>query len=195
MTAAIESGRVLVAILCRIELDSGNVCVWSGRGDFIYGGETYSGVGNFGNVSSMDDAKGSVINGITLTLSGIPPEMISLAIGEHYRGRNVRIWIVFFGTDGTTVLSDPIQRFAGRADIAKLNDGPDTAAISITVESRLVDIQRARERRFTHEDQQQRFPGDYFFEYVPALQGRTIPFGPTTDAGATTLPVTSRRGS
>ena len=46
--------------------------------------------------------------------------------------------------------------------------------ISLTCESRLVDLERAEVRRYTDADQQAEYPGDRFFEFVPALQEAEI---------------------
>ncbi len=45
---------------------------------------------------------------------------------------------------------------------------------ALTCESRLVDLERAEVRRYTDADQQAEYPGDRFFEFVPALQEAEI---------------------
>ena len=44
-------------------------------------------------------------------------------------------------------------------------------------ESRLIDLNRARNFRSTHEDQQQIFHGDLGFEYVAAIQDKEVSWG------------------
>jgi hypothetical protein len=56
-------------------------------------------------------------------------------------------------------------------------DGAERCEIQITYESRLIDLNRAREWRYTHESQQQISPGDLGFEYVAGLQEREIRWG------------------
>ncbi|AWV21498.1 Transcriptional regulator, LacI family [Roseomonas mucosa] len=46
--------------------------------------------------------------------------------------------------------------------------------VSLTCEGRLVDLERAEVRRYTDADQQAEYPGDRFFEFVPALQEAQI---------------------
>jgi hypothetical protein len=67
--------------------------------------------------------------------------------------------------------------FAGRLDVPTIMDGADRCEIQITYESRLIDLNRAREWRYTHESQQQISPGDRGFEYVAGLQEREIRWG------------------
>jgi hypothetical protein len=49
--------------------------------------------------------------------------------------------------------------------------------VSISYESRLIDLERSRESRYTNEDQQRAFPGDRGFEFVPSLQDLSLTWG------------------
>jgi hypothetical protein len=51
-----------------------------------------------------------------------------------------------------------------------MDEQAETATVSISYEGRLIDLERPRARRYTHDDQQIDFPGDRGFEYVPTLQ-------------------------
>jgi len=68
------------------------------------------------------------------------------------------------------LVADPAIAFAGRLDVPEIDDNGQTATITISYESRLVDLERPRERRYTHEDQQIDYSGDLGFEYVAAIQ-------------------------
>jgi hypothetical protein len=62
-------------------------------------------------------------------------------------------------------------------DTMQITDAGETSQVRIACESRLIDLQRARERRFTDEDQQELYPGDLGLEYVAGLQEREIAWG------------------
>ena len=62
-------------------------------------------------------------------------------------------------------------------DTVEIVDGGSTATITMMVENRLRDLDRARTRRYTDADQQSRYPNDRGLEYVPALQEIDIPWG------------------
>ena len=47
-------------------------------------------------------------------------------------------------------------------------------SVALAYESRLVDLERAEVRRYTDADKQAEYPGDRFFEFVPALQEAEI---------------------
>ena len=67
-----------------------------------------------------------------------------------------------------------LKLFAGRADVMTIADEGATCTISLAVENRLVDLRRARPRRYEPEDQHVYFPNDKGFNYVPTLQDRNI---------------------
>ncbi|MCH8035958.1 MAG: VWA domain-containing protein [Proteobacteria bacterium] len=60
----------------------------------------------------------------------------------------------------------------------KLDLAPgETATVTVTVESRLIAWERAKIRRYTNEDQQQRFSGDKFLEFVNQTMDKEILWG------------------
>ncbi|HBN31649.1 MAG TPA: hypothetical protein DD416_10620, partial [Rhodobacteraceae bacterium] len=72
---------------------------------------------------------------------------------------------------------DPVQAFSGRLDVPEIADDANTCTITISYESRLIDLNTARSWRYTHESQQSLYPGDRGFEYVTAIQDREITWG------------------
>lgn len=72
------------------------------------------------------------------------------------------------------VIADPYLAFDGRLDVPVIDDAGDTCTIAISYESRLIDLEKARERRWTHDDQQIDFAGDLGFEYVPGLPDQVL---------------------
>lgn len=75
------------------------------------------------------------------------------------------------------LLGDPILLFDGRLDTGTIEDGGDRSAIILSYESRLIDLERARERRYTDEDQRIDYPEDAGFAYVAALQDQVFTWG------------------
>ncbi len=87
------------------------------------------------------------------------------------------MWIGFFDTSTGAVIADPYELFSGQTDIPEITEAGDTATITITIESRLVDLEKKRVRRFTKEDQARDFPSDLGFDFVPKLQDAELLFG------------------
>jgi hypothetical protein len=92
------------------------------------------------------------------------------------------VLIIFLGLFDTnkSVISDVYTLFKGKMDIMKIDEGPESATIVLSLENRLIALDRSKERRYTHEDQQLSFSGDKGFEFVPDLQDKEIIWGKKT---------------
>lgn len=75
------------------------------------------------------------------------------------------------------LIEEPYCLFKGLCDIGEIDVDPAKPAIRIRYRSRIADLERARERRSTHEDQQIEFPGDMFYQYTGALSDAVINWG------------------
>ena len=75
-----------------------------------------------------------------------------------------------------------------------IEDGGETSTITLTVESKLVALERGSNRRYTHENHIARHPNDTFFSYVTALQDKEIVWGRHTDKSRASNPVEVKSG-
>ena len=157
-----------------IAFDSGPFKIWNGYGELIVNGDIYTGAGTLINVSSVEETSEVEARGISLTLSGLPPELISIALQENYQNRIIKLYVGAILSNGTI---ESYQLFGGRLDVMTIQEGADTATITVTAENRLIDLNRPRQRRYTSEDQKALFPGDLGFDYVNDLQERQIEWG------------------
>jgi len=150
--------------------DSGAVRLWTGYDSKTIGGDTYLGAGSLLSIPNVEEIADMSAKSAEITLSGVATELVSLALQEPYQGRNARI---LFGVEGQT----PIEVFGGLMDVMTINDSGEASTISLTVESRLVELERIRPFRYTDNSQKLRHPTDDFFSFVPALQDREILWG------------------
>jgi hypothetical protein len=166
----------------RMDFDSGTVCYWTGYGVITIDGNGYQGIGTLGSISAIEETEDLSARGITLQLSGIPSALVALALTEDYQGRTAS---VMFGAlnESTGAVIESITVFAGRMDVMTITDDGSTAVINFSVENKLVDFQRTRESRYTHEEQLRRYPGDNGLEYVAGLQDKTIYWGNSNSTG------------
>lgn len=151
--------------------DSGTIRLWTGHGNRTIESNTYLGAGNVMSISGLEEASDLSARNATLVFSGIPTSFLSLALQEPYQRRKVRVLF------GERSVSDTIVVFSGQANTMRIQDSGDTSTIELTVESRLIELERSRIRRYTHEDHISRNPGDTFFSYVADLQDRSIVWG------------------
>ena len=198
LSQQIARDEITLFFATELFFDTQTLRFWSGLGEVELDGDTYVGSGNMLQISSIDESADISAKGAALTLSGIPSEMISLALSEPYQGRKCKIFFGVLGggefllqEDGSYVLNEaggrldtspPAQQvmtqvFSGYIDQMTIDEGPETCTIAVGVESRLIDLERARVRRYTDQSQKARFANDRGFEFVNSLQDKKFAWG------------------
>lgn len=145
----------------------------SGFRSVSYGGKTYVPSGNLGSVSGPSEEAGVKSSGISISLSGVKPEIVSLILSESYMGRPV--YVHYAVTDESfNVDTDLIfLGFKGTIDSVSGTMGA-SASFTISAKSRLADWERPRRLRYTDADQQKLYPGDKGMEYIAQLSQKKI---------------------
>ena len=189
--AELASGQVRPAIFFEAQFPSGFLRLWSGLGEIAWAGQVWAGAGNLMGVGAIEESADVVATGTTISLSGIPTELVSLCLADARQGMPGKVWIGFM-TAAMAVIADPILAFAGRLDVPSIMDGAERCEIQITYESRLIDLNRSREFRYTHESQQLFSAGDRGFEYVSALQDKEVRWGMGTSVAGQASAAASR---
>lgn len=158
---------------CAVEMlfDTAPVRFWSGLGERTIEGNTYLGAGSLMSVGQLEEIGDLSAKSATITFSGIPSELVSLALVEPYQGRVCRVLL------GEVSSASVIEMFAGEMNTMTIEDAPDSALIQMTIESKLVRLGRAKPRRYNHESHIARYPDDNFFSTVADLQDRQVPWG------------------
>lgn len=160
-----------VELFVAVELlfDSGPLRIWSGVGNKVISGNTYTGTGSLLGVSSVDETDDLSAQGVTVSLSGIDSTLVSVALQEPYQNR---VGKVYLGSGSNT-----FEVFNGFMDIMTISDSGETCEISVILESKLIVLDRVVPLRYTQETQQARYPGDTFFSYVADLADKNIVWG------------------
>jgi hypothetical protein len=151
---------------------SATLRLWSGIGDISWNGQTWLGNGWLGFPSGAEETEEIQASGLQIFLSGVPQAILSLVLQEIKQGASGKLYLGFLNNSGA-VISDPYLLFDGLADTGVINESVESANISINYESKLIDFERSREFRYTHESQRFWFPTDRGFEYVSSLQDWT----------------------
>ncbi len=153
-----------------IDLDSGPLRLWTGRGERTIGGEVYTGGGSFIGIEGLEDVADLAAKQITLTLSGITSEVVALALTEPYQRRQVRVFW------GVRTVTDVVEVFAGSLNQMVIEHSLESGSITVTVDSKLVELEKASNYRYTSESHKARHPNDTFFDFVAAIQDKQIVF-------------------
>jgi len=153
---------------------TGTVRAWSGIGNLSWNSQTWVGTGTLLQISNVQEVAETSANGVAVTLNGIPSELISLALQSCRQGALGKVYLGFLNNG---VVADPILLFEGKLDVPVIQEDGETSSITISYESRLIDLTRPRELRYTQEDQQSIFAADTGFLYVESLQDKPIVWG------------------
>jgi len=169
--AAIDDDVVYPFFAVELMFDSEVLRMWTGQGTFNDGVNDWVGAGNLLAISDIEETAEMSVKGATLTLSGVPSEILSLALSEPYQGR---VCNIYFGISGENIFN---QLFSGYMDQMNIEDGPETSTIELKVENRLIDLERARVARFTSAYQKSVYSGDKGLEFLEDMQDKPLTWG------------------
>jgi len=173
--------------------------MWTGQGTLILAdGTEWVGAGDLLNISTIEETSEMAVKGATVTLNGIPSNVISLALGQPYQGR---VCNIYFGTftvsDGSLLQEDSSyilledgskiilqgssnqfnEIFSGYMDQMNIQEEAETSSVELTVENKLVDLERARVARFTSGYQKSLYENDKGFDFVESMQDKQVSWG------------------
>lgn len=172
---SLQASNVPCMVLVELDFAEGTVRLTNAGYDFQWGGHTWTGAGDLGTISAIEEGLDLQMYGCNLTLSGISSEYVAECLGVGYQGRSATIWLAPLDND-YRILSDPVIIFKGQMDTMPIKLGAQ-AAIQVTIESRLVAWERPGNRRYNNEDQQSEHPADKGFEFVPQMVEKEILWG------------------
>lgn len=158
------------------EFASGMVRVWSGLGELSWDGKIWAGLGTLLSFGALEESDAVVATGTMISLSAVPPDMVGIAIDEARQGKPGRVWLGLLDAEHQ-VIADPVKAFVGRLDVPEITDNAESCTVTISYESRLIDLNTARSWRYTDRSQQALFPGDPGFEHVTTIQDREVTWG------------------
>ncbi len=137
--------------------------LWSGYGNLSWSGQTWLGNGWLQGFSGGSEQSDLSAQEMLVTLAGVPQDIISLVLTAN-QGASGEFYIGALDTAGAIVV-DPYLNFRGKLDVAKIKDDVDSPTVTISYESRLVDLDRPREFRYSTESQKIFYPTDRGFDY------------------------------
>ena len=152
---------------------SGTVRFYTGIGTLMLDGYEYTGTGNIGSITSYTEDNKLGVNNMTFTLSGVPSDVLALALNEQCRNKPCRMYMVLFNEAGN-VISKQIC-FTGRMDQMFVKEAGDNSSISITAESQVIDFNRPRLNRWVFN--QRKDESDNGLKYISKASTLVIPWG------------------
>jgi len=181
-----------------LQFDGGNVLrLWTGVGTLVFQGNSWTGAGQLLDISSIEETAEIAAKGATVTLSGIPSSVLSLALSEPYQGRVGKIYLGLFSIgklqkessdyilfengdriELETQETSLTEVFSGFMDRMTIDEQPEGCTIGLALENKLVMLERPRTARYTNEFQKTVDSGDRGLEYVESIQLKDFVWGP-----------------
>ena len=152
-------------------IDVGPLRLWTGLGNRTIGGETYTGTGALLNIAAAEEVGDLSAKGMVLTLTGLDSSIISIALQEPYQRRKAKVYL------GEQSVTPVVEIFSGFMDTMQISDEPETATVVLTIESKLVELERSRNWRYTDESHKARYSGDSFLSFVQDIQDQQVAWG------------------
>jgi hypothetical protein len=173
---ALGSDNVPILMFVEMDFPDGFLRCCNAGYTVDWDGHEWLGAGYVGSMDPISETSELQANGLSFTLSGVPPENIALALGQHYQGRACKVWLAPLDATSYVPLVDPMLVFSGRMDTMDIQVG-ETATIKVSAESRLADWDRPRVRRYNHADQTAIYPDDMGFEFVEKVAEMELLWG------------------
>jgi hypothetical protein len=161
--------------LVEMAFESGAVRAHSGVGPIVWEGNTFTGVSWLGKIQDWQEGESLESYGIQLELSGLEGALVAVSLGEHYRGRGLKIWIAFLDDQGQ-IIGEPVGPWRWRMSTLDGEFTGKTGKLVLSAGSRMAWWEKDNVRRYTDEDQRAEYPDDYICEFVSASAEREIEF-------------------
>jgi len=189
-----------------MNFDADNVLrLWTGVGTLNVQGVDWTGAGTLLGISAVEETTETAARGADITITGLPSEVLALALSTPYQGRTCKIYFGLFKAakiikedssfllleDGSKIYLEDLNSgfteiFCGYMDQMNIAEGADTGTIQVKVENKLIDLERARVARYTAEYQRSRnitgASTDAGFDFVASMQDQKLAWGRSSES-------------
>lgn len=174
VTNALDDDVVNPYFAIEMLFDSSALRLWNGVGNKTFSGNVYTGAGDLIGITNVEETTELAAKGITINLNGIDSSILSAGLTEPYQGR---VCNVYMGVEVGGTFSDPVEIFSGYMDELNFEEGAEVVVAELTVENKLIDLERKRVRRYTSGYQKSVHPSDKGLDFVESFLNKSIPWG------------------
>lgn len=190
---AVDGDVVRPVVFVELHYDSSTLYIHDNIGDITaddWNGtsRTWSGIGDLGSISTIEEGKDISPYKLDLVLSGIDATIAAKALGKETGLREVYVLVGFIGLD-RVVVDDPHPMWSGLADEVQMAIGSESV-VKVSCESKLAAFEKVNGRLQNDADHQAEYSGDLFYKYLPKMVeakfrwgGKTQQFGAGTPEG------------
>lgn len=160
----------------KAEFAEGDIRLWTGLGDITINSETYTGGGTLLSVGAVEETSEIKATNLNVALSGLDSSIIAASLNANYQNRTFTAFLGMLN-ESYGLVNNVYQLFQGRMDAMTISDQAQEIIITMAVESRLIDLEKPNESRYTSEEQKRLFSGDLGLDFVTDLQDKEINWG------------------
>lgn len=168
--------------LLRLDLDSGNVYMHSGYGDFTWDSKTWLGVGGMGSLSGVTENNSLGKGEITADLSHIDLASLPDFVGEFTTndpvGRDWYTYLVVLNEDYS--IKDVVTMDSGFIGSPEIIEGKDAGNVALKLLNETTRLALKTFYRMTNQSHQAIWSGDTGFQYVTDTNLAEINWGRTS---------------
>ncbi|MDW8258602.1 MAG: hypothetical protein RML32_04090 [Gammaproteobacteria bacterium] len=178
-TTAFAAESVIFAVLVEMQFASGTVRVFNGSGEIIYNGQTYSGIGEYGSISSITERPDARdIHSVTLQLAGDDATMqAKVTDRDEYFGRACIVHVAPFNQQTLQPIAVEPAVFHGLMDVLTLQRSEGQITMQLTVRHHMSLWAQTTPAYYTHEYQRTIDSSDNGLSLVHTVTTRQIYWG------------------
>lgn len=187
--AELDGERIILSAAARFQFGE-TYRLWSGVGDLIIpdiDAEPFTGIMARALLAPASTQVGGAAGGLTITLSGLDPDVAQTIEAEDYAQKPCTIWRLIFAQDGSTLLGKTVF-MRGRVDTIVIREKVGgEAALDFAIEGARRDMDRSGGRIVSNTDQRVLGgAGDAAAKYIGTAAEKTLNWGqkPSTIAGS-----------
>lgn len=174
---ALSAQHVALVTFAKLQFPSGTLYLHNSIGTYTWGGNDWLGTGDLGQISQIEEGADVSPYKITLSLSGLDPDISGAALTEDYYLQPVTVYLGVLDADDA-LLADPTVVWEGAMDQMNLSVGAEGGdVISLTAESELARFNKASNLKYTAAQLQSDYPGDLGFDLMADVDGAKLRWG------------------
>jgi hypothetical protein len=175
VAAALASGEIQPFFMAQLSFKTQIQWVWTGVGNLVWNSQTFVGVGSVARIGTIQEGVDVHAYGTTVTLSGIDPVLLGECQTDMVPGAPALLWMGLLANGA--IIGTPYLLFNGAMDQPTVDFGVDTVSITLALETKMLDLSRASNRRYTSADQRLYHPTDSAFGWVESLNDQADVWG------------------
>ena len=103
---ALDDNVIYPFFAVEMNFDSDNVLrLWTGVGTLTFEGVSWTGAGTLLGISSVEETKEIAAKGANISITGLPSEVLALALSTPYQGRTCKIYFGMFAKGSLQIRS------------------------------------------------------------------------------------------